>query len=308
MVTADMIGQSIQLGVVAAAVASGDVRQTAPAARRAGFRGVQFDAVAAGVDVTELSQTGRREFRHLLSGADQQLIGLRVDVGAKGFGPGADIDHILARFTKIMEAAKGLGAPLVCAETGPLPEPPPSARSKPRVTPEQAGLIIIPDLSPPPPPPAEPAPRPADPAMVAQVNTALVEIGGRADRIGCTVAFRSDLASFAALDHVLTTVACPWFGVDLDPVALLRDDLSSDEVFSRFGPSIRHVRGRDAVLGADRRTRAAVIGQGSTNWGELLASLDSAGYRGWLTIDPLELPDRSGSAVAGADYLRKLNV
>jgi sugar phosphate isomerase/epimerase len=294
------------LGVAAAAVAGGDVRVAAPAARRAGFRGLRFDAVSAAVDMTELSQTGRRELRHLLSASDQQLIGLRIDLGARGLGPGADLDQILARFTKVMEAAKGLGAPLVCAELGPLPEPPPSERPKPPVTQEQAGLIIIPDRSPPPPPAAQPAARPADPAVVAQVHTALVELGSRADRLGVTVAFRSDLASFAALDQALAAAACPWFGIDLDPVALLRDEWSSDEVFSRFGASIRHVRGRDAVLGADRRTRPAVIGQGSTNWGELVASLDSSGYRGWITLDPLELPDRGGSAVAGAEFLRKL--
>jgi sugar phosphate isomerase/epimerase len=140
--------------------------------------------------------------------------------------------------------------------------------------------------------------------VVAQVDAALAELGGRADRLGVTIAFRSDLASLAALERALSAAACPWFGIDLDPVALLRDEWTADEAFSRLGTLVRHVRGRDAVLGADRRTRPAVIGQGSTNWGELLADLDSAGYRGWITIDPLELPDRARAAGAGASYLR----
>jgi sugar phosphate isomerase/epimerase len=131
-------------------------------------------------------------------------------------------------------------------------------------------------------------------------------LGARADRFGVTVAFRSDLASFAALERALTAAACPWFGVDLDPVAILRDGWSMDEIFARLGGLIRHVRGRDAVIGADRRTRAASVGQGSTNWPELLTALDSAGYRGWTTVDPLELADRTGSAIAGAKHLRDL--
>ena len=33
--------------------------------------------------------------------------------------------------------------------------------------------------------------------------------------------------------------------------------------------------------------------------------LDAAGYRGWITIDPLELTDRAGGALAGAKLLRQ---
>jgi sugar phosphate isomerase/epimerase len=66
------------------------------------------------------------------------------------------------------------------------------------------------------------------------------------------------------------------------------------------------VRGRDAVGGADRRTRPAAIGRGSVNWGEVLANLDEAGYQGWLTIDSLELENRAAAAQGGLEFLRKL--
>src|SRR3954471_19629723 len=127
----EMVGQKFQLGA-AAATFSTDAREAARAARSAGFDGLQFDAFTPSFDLTDLSQTGRREFRHVLTNNDQQLIGLRVDVGPKGFGPSADIDRLLSRFEKVMDAAKGLGAPLVCVETGPLPEPAAAAKPKPR--------------------------------------------------------------------------------------------------------------------------------------------------------------------------------
>ena len=113
-------------------------------------------------------------------------------------------------------------------------------------------------------------------------------------------------ASLAALERAIKSSSCPWFGVDLDPVAILRDVWPMDDIFSRIGGLIRHVRGRDAVRGADRRTRPAPIGKGSVNWGELLANTNEAGYHGWLTIDSLELQDRAAAAQAGLDYLRKL--
>ena len=297
--------QQFQFAVVAATFST-DAREAARAARGAGFAGLQFDAFAPTLDLTTLSQTGRREFRHVLSGNDQQLAGLRVDVGPKGFAPGADIDRLLRQFEKVMDAAKGLGAPLLCVEVGPLPEPPAAPKPKPRIDSAQAGLIIIPTLeSPPTPDPQESRPVPGpDPAFVTSVDGALMELGSRADRVGVTLALRSELSSFAALDRALLTARCPWFGVDLDPVAILRDGWSADEIFSRFGALIRHVRARDATAGADRRTRPAVIGAGSTDWGELMSNLDAAGYGGWLTVDALELPDRVAGATAGAARLR----
>ncbi|MEA2708299.1 MAG: hypothetical protein QOF78_900 [Phycisphaerales bacterium] len=298
-----MTQRTLQLAAVATAF-SPDPREAAAAARVNGFRGLQFDAFSAAMNLTDLSQTGRREFRHMLSGNDQQLVGVRVDVGNKGFGPGADIDRLLTQFDKVMDAAKGLGAPLLCVELGPLPEPVAAAKPNPRVDPAQAGLIIIPTLNDASPPPQDSRPVPGpDPKLIANVDAALMEICSRADRTGVTVALRSELSSFAALERAMISARCPWFGVDLDPVAILRDAWTSDEIFSQFGSLIRHVRARDAVAGSDRRTRPAVIGQGSTDWSELLANLDSAGYRGWLTIDPIELSDRTAGAIAGAAHL-----
>jgi sugar phosphate isomerase/epimerase len=105
---------------------------------------------------------------------------------------------------------------------------------------------------------------------------------------------------------VLRRADCPWFGVDFDPVAILRDEWDADEVFSAVGPLIRHVRGRDAVAGAEHRTRPAIIGQGDTDWPGLLARLDEAGYHGWITIDPIDLPDRTAAAQAGRKHIAEV--
>ena len=262
------------------------------------------------LDLTQLSQSGRRELRSVLGSSDLDLASLRLDLGAKGLGPGADIDAALDRIEKVLAAAAGLQCSLVCIALGPLPSPPRMEKSHPAISPRQAGAIII-DM----PPLAIPAPRvtnlhdiPAqvDPTFAATVDGALAELGRRADRHGVTLAFRSELAGFDALDHALRSAACPWFGIDLDPVAMLGDDWSSEEIFSNLGGMIRHVRGRDAVLGAERRTKAAAIGQGSVDWPRLFADLDDAGCHGWVTLDPIDLPNRRAAAVAGLASLRNL--
>jgi sugar phosphate isomerase/epimerase len=296
---------NLKLSIVAA-VLGDDAREAARLARIHGFDGLQFDAFSAALRLTDLSQTGRREFVHVLASEGRQLVGLRADVGPRGLGPGSDADRILHGLNQVLETAAGLGAPLVCVELGPLPAAPVVAKPKPAIPTGLAGLILLPAPSA---EPAEavPAESPADPAFISQVDGALAELGRAADRYGTVVALRSSLAGLAALERALKAVSCPWFGIDLDRVALLCDPWDVDEAFSRLGASIRHVRGRDATRGADRRTTPAAIGQGSTEWAHLLANLDAAACNAWITLDSLEQTARLPAAVAGAEYLRQLS-
>ena len=308
-----MPNRTVSLAVVAASL-SQDPRSAPQRARVAGFAGLQFDAYSSSLNIPDLSASGRREFARLLSTQDQQLVGLRWDAGPRGLGLGADVDQALARLERVMESAAGLHAPLVCVDLGPLPEPPADVKPRREVTAEQAGLILLPDFGAgggggaPRTETADVKPQAADPAFVSQVDGALAELGRRADRYNVMVAFRSDLSSFAALERALRQAGCPWFGVDLDPVAVLRDPRDVDEVFSRLGESIRHVLGRDATRGADRRTKPAILGQGNTDWEKLLANLDAAGYSGWITVDPTELTDRAAAALQARERLAKMLV
>ena len=298
-----------RLSILAAAL-SPDARQAASTARTLGFAGVLFDAVTPALDLTTLSQTGRREFRHVISSNNLQLVGLRHDLGPSGFSRNANVERALAQLEKVIETAAGLASPLVVLDLGPLPPAPPQpAKPAAKVTPEAAGLIIVPEpaaiaSAPPPPPPPELSP--ADRAFASHLDVMMSELCARADRYSVTLAVRSDLAGLAALDNVLRRVLCPWFGIDLDPVGVLRDPWPLDEILSRLGPLVRHVRLRDAALGESNRTRSTPIGQGNVNWRELLSAFDAAGYRQWLTVDPTDLPDRAAAAAQARAYLTKL--
>jgi sugar phosphate isomerase/epimerase len=295
-----------RIAIVASALTD-DPRQAPRIARTLGFAGLLYEAYSTALAIPDLSPSGRRDFRHLLSAENRQLVGLQCDLGPRGLGPGADVDRVIAQLGRAFEAAAATQAPLVCVDLGLLPPPPLQQKPKPRIRPEDAGIIIIPT-------PRQAAPAPdatdlpaipprVDPAFTAQVDAALRELGRVADRFGVTVAFRGELSSLAALERAILAAACPWFGVDLDPVAVLRDEWEMDGVFSRVGPLIRHVRGRDALRGADRRTKPTPVGAGNVNWAEVLSDLDQAGYHGWITIDPIELPDRTRAALAARDHL-----
>lgn len=298
----DMKNDALKLAVTALAL-SDDVRQTPRIARTLGFSGIQFDAFGRELDIPGLSLSGRRDFRKILSAQDQQLAGLRMDGGPKGLGIGADVDQLLSRVDRAMEAAAGLGSPLLCLEVGLLPEPQRAATSSAPISKADAGIILIPE---PAPAPVQPPTPPPDPALVSQVDDALREIGRRADRYNVMVALRSDLSSFAAIDRAIRAADCPWIGLDFDPSLALRDDGTLDEIFSRLGSWIRHVRARDAIAGSDRRTRPTVVGQGNVDWCAVLGNLDSADYRGWMTIDPTDLGNRSAAAVEARKFLEAL--
>lgn len=280
---------------------STDLRAAVAASRQLGFTGLQFDAVTSALDFTTLSGSARREIRQVLEQQNQSLVGLRSDAGTKGLAVGVDVDRLLWRWEQILETAAGLESPLVCLDLGPLPTPAVAPPPAPTVTPDMAGLILLPTTT------EKPLPQPTappDPAFVSQVDGVLNELARKADRYGVTVALRSDLSSLAALHRALIAANCPSFGIDLDPVSLLCDDWTIDQAFSRLAPLIRHFRGRDALSGADRRTRPAVLGKGSANWTQLLGLLDESDYHGWITIDPIELTDRPAGAIAALKYLR----
>jgi len=111
-----------QFAVVAATFGV-DLREAVRRSREAGFAGVQLDAYGAEMRIPDLSGSGRREVRQFLANQDQHLVGLRVDLGPRGFGPGSDADRLLHNLERAMEAASDLAAALLCVDAGRLPEP-----------------------------------------------------------------------------------------------------------------------------------------------------------------------------------------
>ncbi len=248
----------------------------------------------------DLSQSGRREFRHVFASHNQQITSLRIDCGKSAFRQRpisisrcGGSNWVCSRRLVCLAlcCALILGC---CPSRRSLPSP------KPRIDALASGLIIIPTSTT---PEIQPQATPADAPFESSVDAALLELGRLADRYSVTVAFSTQLASFAAMDRALRKAGCPWFGIDLDPVSILRDRWEIADIFSVFGPFVRQVRGRDAVVGHDKRTQPAIVGKGNTHWRELLSLLDEAAYQGWIVVDPSDLPDRASGATAAHKHL-----
>jgi len=282
------------VSIVAGAL-SDDLRAAARTARAGGFRGLVVD-VDAFPFVLDLSQTGRRELLHAFSSNDVALTALQLSLGGDGLEPRADLDRQVARAGRAMEAAHGLRCPLVLLDLGPLPPAPADLVVPPRpaIDPSMLGRLILPEPMAPiaPPPPS----LPAEPAFESSVDGALRAIGGLADRTGVTLALRSSLGSHPGLLRAMRSADAPNFGLDLDPPLVLADPWPLDELFGRFAGLVRHVRLRDGVRGLSNRVQPTVVGEGRTDWDHWFANLRDAGYRGPLTVDPMDLANRPVAA------------
>jgi sugar phosphate isomerase/epimerase len=285
-----------------------DLRSQAATARKLGLQGVLVPARIGSIDLADLSATGGREFRHAIASADLKLVGIERNLGPAGLSPNADVDREIAALDAAMRATADLGAAMVCCDLGPLPPPPVDpAPIKPKVTQEQAGLILIPDFA----GEKKNAPlqtdRPPhlqrDPDFESTIRSALTDLGRRADRYGVTVVFRSSLASLASLHAAIASAACPWFGIDLDPLALLADEQDRDAILSRIASVIRHARARDGVRGAGNRVQPTEIGKGQVDFTRLRADLDAAGYDGFVSLDGIS-PSTSGAI----ELLRRVGI
>jgi sugar phosphate isomerase/epimerase len=294
-----------KLSIDAAPLANSDLRAAARTARGLGCEGVVLAARSRSLDLTQLSDTGAGEVRHVLSSHGQQLVGLSHTLEPAGLSPQADLDRELSRFKSVLRLSGTLLRPMVLIDLGALPPPPVAPEPpRPRVTQEQAGLILLPEATAIEPAPAPIPPSPRDISFAASAHTALREMGALSDRYGVVVGFRATLAPFAALYHALRTADCPWFGVDLDPLAMLVDDQEGHAILSSIGPLVRHVRARDGIRGTGARAQVTPLGAGEVNWAELSSDLESAGYDGWLTIDLNGLTSPQDAAQVAVARLR----
>jgi sugar phosphate isomerase/epimerase len=291
-----------QIGILASAL-SPDLREALTLSRDLGFHGVQWPVNTASLKLPDLSGTGQRDIRALLSRNDLRLLSLTTTCGQRGFAPGADIDRLLAHLEAALKITADLACPILCVDIGPLPPAPPEAPKTKPIDPLLAGAILLPDprsIPAAPPPAAEPR----DEAFESLLHAALAEVGQLTDRFGVLIAWRTELQSLASLRAAMSSARCPFFTLDLDPVVLLGDAWDRDRALSEFAGQIGHVRLRDAIKGAAGRTQPAPIGKGQADILTLLAALDEASYSGPLVIDPTEIPDRTAEATSALKLLQ----
>lgn len=191
------------LGLHLGADASRSIKERVREAAALGAKGVVLDATGD-LNPDRLSETGRRELRHLLRSTELALFGLVLPT-RRPFDTEAQLDDRLARAERAFTLAFDLGTPLVLARVGAVPE----------------------DAA-------------ATATRRATFAVALGELDRRADRRGVVLAVESGAEPASALRAFLDATGSPALAACLDPSAHLDHGEDPALAARELGPRVAH--------------------------------------------------------------------
>jgi sugar phosphate isomerase/epimerase len=235
---------------------------------RLGVGGVQVDA-AGDLAPNRLSQTGRREFLHLLASHDLVLTALGCPL-RRGLDVAQDQQPRIEHVQRVLSLSFDLG---------------------PRVVVVQAGAV----------------PEEADAERGRVMGESLQALGRYGDRVGASLALETGLESGAVLAAYLRRFDSGSLGANFDPGNLLARGLDPYQSARDLRGLIRHAHATDARrASASRAAQQVALGAGDIDWMQMLAVLEEVEYRGWLVVERESGDNRLADVAAGVALLRRL--
>jgi sugar phosphate isomerase/epimerase len=241
------------------------IRDQVLEAARLGAKGVVIDAIGD-VSPDRLSETGRREIRHLLRSVELSLIALSLPT-RRPFDTLDQLDDRLRRAETAFSLAYELGTRLVLARVGAVPPESEAGRRE----------ILV---------------------------GALRELARRADHRGVRLAIETGTEPGDVLASLLAGFDTNGLAASIDPATLLQHDIDPIVTTRALGPWVAHAYANDATTAPAGR-QIALHRPGSPSraldWEEYLGALEEINYRGYLTIwpDPSRDPGPQFTAIAG---------
>jgi sugar phosphate isomerase/epimerase len=222
-------------------------RRALAAASKLGVAGVEIDAVGDFAPQA-LSQTGRRELRHLLRSHDLELTALGCPL-RRSLDLAENQQQRLDAVREAIGLSFDLGPRLAVAPVGRLPEKDDDPR----------------------------APR---------LREALAALAGHGDRIGATLALETGPDAGATLKRYLDTFDSGSLGASFNPAGLLGAGHDPRQSARDLAQRVVYVHATDARFSsAGTGTRAVPLGHGDIDWMALVATFEEIGYHGWLVVD-----------------------
>jgi sugar phosphate isomerase/epimerase len=244
------------------------LRRALQEVERLGVGGVQVDAVGD-LSPNQLSQTGRREFLHLLRAHNLELTALGCPL-RRGLDTTQDQQPRIEHVRKVMSLSFDLGPRVVIVQAGRVPE----------------------DA--------------ADP-RAAVLAESLQALGQHGDRTGTTLALETGLESGATLRQFLDRFDSGGLGVNLDPANLLMHRFDPLASVRALQGKVVHAHAKDArAANASRAAQEVPVGHGDIEWIALLGALEEIEYRGWLVIEQEMGDNRLADIAASVKFLRRL--
>ncbi len=237
-------------------------------AARLGVPGVQVDA-AGDLSPNELSQSGRREFRHLLRGHNLELTALGCPL-ARSLDAAEDQQPRLEHVRKVLALSFDLGPRLAVVQAGAVADEPDSPRG-------------------------------------ARLRDSLLSVGRFGDRVGARLALETGLESGTALAAFLRGLGTGGLGANLDPANLLEHGFDPYDSARALQGRILHSHAKDVRrCSSSRAAREVPLGQGDIDWVKYVGVLEEVGYRGWLIVEYESGANRLSDVAEGVAFLRRL--
>ncbi len=243
------------------------LRQALAEVRRLGVSGIELEATGD-VAPNNLSQTGRRELRHLLRGHGLEVTALTCPL-RRGLDTADNLQPRIEHVHKVLSLSYDVGPRIVIVQAGRIPE----AEDDPR-----AGFL----------------------------RESLLALGQYGDRAGATLALETGLEAGATLKKFLDRFDTGSLGVNLDPANLLMNGFDPIAGTRALAGRIVHAHAKDARQAtANRAAQEVPLGHGDIDWMLFLSVLEEMNYHGWLTIVRESGGTPLQDVAAGVGFLRR---
>ena len=226
------------------------IRAQVRQAAEAGAKGVVIEAIGD-LAPMQLTETGRREIRHLLRSVDLVLVGLHLPT-RRAFDTFDQIEDRLARADRVLALAYDLGTRLILVRAGAIP------------TIEEE-------------------------SKRAAFDTTMTELAQRADHRGLTVALETGTEPGEVMKAVLDAQNRPNLAASIDPAYLLRNGYDPVAAVRDLGLWVGHAYLHQAVGargGVELASRRNTRGAASLDWESYLGAFEEINYQGAMTIWP----------------------
>lgn len=217
---------------------------------RLGARGIVVDAIGD-LAPHRLSETGRREVRHLLRTVELALAAVSLPT-RRPFDTTDQLDDRLRRAEAAFAMAFELGTDVVLVRAGAVPSE-------------------------------------DEPARRTVFTDAVRELALRAEFRGVRLAVETGTEPGSALRSFLEALGVPSLAASVDPASLLQVGIDPVVAVRELGDLVAHAYANDAT-GTQRvaapNPRGFGFPPGALDWEEYLGALEESNYRGFLTIWP----------------------
>lgn len=244
------------------------LRQAIAQVAQAGLSGIQLDARNE-LKPRELSETGLRQLLHQLGEQGLQVASVTFPI-RRSLSEPEQLDGRVAAIKEALTFAGRLSARVLTVRAGRIPAEPESSQYQ----------------------------------LLVDVLNDLARHGNHVGTTLCLTTLGDSVENRAAL---LDRVDQGFIGTDLDPAGLVANSISLGQLIQRFHSSILHVRLRDALKDMDGSVVETTLGRGEVDWEELLALLDEADFRGWMTAERTAGDDLVGDTLRAIQYIRQVH-